>query len=288
MEYASAMPAAAPAARRVWIQSPGWDLGWLIGSAAIVPLVLLVVWGGASSSMVNLGTTALIGGPHLFSTYTATYLDPRFRRSHRPMLWLISLAIPALVVWGTLANFQVLLSVFIFSASVHVLHQNAYLTDIYRKRAGTPEATWSRLVDYGLMMLCIYPIASWKLVRHDFLLGDIEILIPPILRAPITYWCVWIAFAVLLAAWLAKTWDESQRTPGAPAIFRAACRQAGFRAREGRVDYFDPTPDRVRWWPPEGRPVYGFLAHEWNAHPALIARALPQGQTLLLPAEIAR
>ena len=108
MEYASATLAAAPTARRVWIQSPGWDLGWLIGSAAIVPLVLLVVWGGASSAVVNLGTTALIGGPHLFSTYTATYLDPRFRRSHRPMLWLITLAIPALVVWGTLANFQFL------------------------------------------------------------------------------------------------------------------------------------------------------------------------------------
>jgi hypothetical protein len=211
MQQASATLAAAPAARRVWIQSPGWDLGWLIGSAAIVPLVLLVVWGGASSSMVNLGTTALIGGPHLFSTYTATYLDPRFRRSHRPMLWLITLVIPALVVWGTLANFQVLLSIFIFSASVHVLHQNAYLTDIYRRRAGAPEPAWSRLVDYGLMMLCIYPIASWKLVRNDFLLGDIEILIPPFLRTPLTYWAVWILFGSLLVAWVAKTWSEARR-----------------------------------------------------------------------------
>jgi hypothetical protein len=60
-------------------------------------------------------------------------------------------------------------------------------------------------------MLCIYPIASWKLVQHDFLLGDIEILIPPVLRTPLTYWAVWIVFSVLLAAWLAKTWDEVRR-----------------------------------------------------------------------------
>ena len=116
MDYATTTLTAAPSTRRVWIRSPGWDLSWLTGSAVIVPLVLLVVWGGASSSAINLGTTALIGGPHLFSTYTATYLDPRFRRSHRPMLWLITLAIPALVVWGTLVNFQVLLSIFIFAA----------------------------------------------------------------------------------------------------------------------------------------------------------------------------
>jgi hypothetical protein len=198
-------------ASRVWIQTPRWDLGWLIGSAAIVPLVLLAIWGGASSSAINLATTALIGGPHLFSTYTATYLDPRFRRSHRPLLWGATLVIPALVVWGALADFQVLLSVFIFAASVHVLHQNAYLTDIYRRRAGTPEAPWSRLVDYGLLMLCIYPIAAWKLVRHDFLLGDIEILIPPFLRTPLTYWAVWIVFSLLLAAWLAKSWSEARR-----------------------------------------------------------------------------
>jgi hypothetical protein len=105
----------------------------------------------------------------------------------------------------------VLLSLFIFSASVHVLHQNAYLTDIYRKRAGTPEPAWSRLVDYGLMMLSIYPIASWKLVRNDFLLGDIEILIPAFLRTPLTYWTVWIAFGALLVVWLAKTWGEARR-----------------------------------------------------------------------------
>ncbi len=210
MDFSSPSPAGTAGARRTWIQSPRWDTSWLIGSALIVPVVLLLVRAGASSAVINLGTTALIGGPHLFATYTATYLDPRFRRTHRPLLVLVTLAVPALVVWGTLANFQVLLSIFIFTASVHVLHQNAYLTDVYRRRAGVREPAWSRLVDYGLLMLCIYPVAAWKLVQHDFLLGDIEILIPGFLRTPVTYWAVWIVFGALLAVWIGKTAIEAR------------------------------------------------------------------------------
>jgi hypothetical protein len=65
MEIATQAVGAHVGARRVWIQNARWDMGWLIGSAAIVPVVLLLVWGGVSSSALNLGTTALIGGPHL-------------------------------------------------------------------------------------------------------------------------------------------------------------------------------------------------------------------------------
>ncbi|TAH37095.1 MAG: hypothetical protein EYC70_08940 [Planctomycetota bacterium] len=205
----SIAPASQPAARpAAWIQGSSWDFTWLIGSALIVPVVLLFVWGGASSVLINLGTTAVVGGPHLFATFLASYGDPRFRRSHRPLLWLAALGMPALVVWGTLANFQVLLSVFIFTASLHVLHQNAYLTDVYRRKAGLPEPRWARFVDYALLMLCIYPIASYKLVHSNFYLGDIEILIPRFLKVPATYWAVWIAFSALLGLWLWKTANE--------------------------------------------------------------------------------
>jgi hypothetical protein len=197
-------------ARDVWIRSPGWDVGWLIASALVVPVVLLFVWKGVSSDVINLGVTALIGGPHLFSTYLATYLDPRFRRHRGWLLLAAGIGVPAFVVFWTLVNFQILLSVFIFAASLHVLQQNAFLSDVYRRRQGRPEATWSRVVDYGLLMICIYPIASYKLVHGAFVLGDVPILIPPFLMTPATYYVVWIAFAVLLVAWLGKTWQEQR------------------------------------------------------------------------------
>ncbi|MFQ5506764.1 MAG: hypothetical protein ACE5F1_18490, partial [Planctomycetota bacterium] len=69
---------------------------------------------------------------------------------------------------------------------------------------------WSRLVDYGLLMISIHPIASYKLVHGEFYLGRIEILIPSFLMTPLTYVTVWIAFAFLLLIWVGKTIREQQ------------------------------------------------------------------------------
>jgi len=195
----------------LWLGGLRWDATWLIGSAAIVPLVLLFVWAGVPNDLLNLGVTTIVGGPHLFATYSATYMDPRFRRSHRPMLFLVSILVPVGVVWMTLYDFQALMSFFIFAASLHVLQQNAYLADVYRRRGALPERKGARWVDYAFLGLSFYPIASYKLVNGVFRLGDIEILIPPFFRTEATYWVVGIVFAILAAAWVTKTIDERRR-----------------------------------------------------------------------------
>ncbi len=201
-----------PGVQAAWIQSRRWDVGWLIGSALVVPLVLLLVWSGVSSLGLTLGITALVGGPHLFSTYVATFLDPRFRRSHRLGLIGISICIPALVIYGTLANFQVLLSAFIFLASLHVVQQNLFLTDVYRKRAAATSKRrepWSaRAIDYAVLMLSLHPIASYKLVHGEFALGPTQVLLPAFLRTPITYWTIWVLFGAALTLWITKTLHE--------------------------------------------------------------------------------
>lgn len=193
-----------------WINGARWDIGLLIGSALIVPVVLFFVWQGASSDAINLGVTAVIGGPHLWATYLLTYADPRFRKRHRKLLWAAIIIVPACVCYlaSDPARFQILLSIFIFAASFHVLQQNAYLTDIYRKRSGLNESMQSRMIDYGLLFTSIYPIATYKLVHGTFMLGDIKIIIPEMLLIPATYKLVWFAFAFFLAAWLIKTWNQ--------------------------------------------------------------------------------
>ncbi len=195
---------------QTWINGARWDVGLLIGSALIVPVVLFFVWRGASSDAINLGVTAVIGGPHLWATYLLTYADPRFRKKHRKLLLAAIVIVPACVCYlaSDPARFQILLSIFIFAASFHVLQQNAYLTDIYRKRSGLTEPTWSRFTDYGLLFTSIYPIATYKLVHGTFMLGDIKIIIPEILLIPATYKLVWLAFAFFLSAWLIKTWNQ--------------------------------------------------------------------------------
>ena len=194
-----------------WLGGVRWDATWLIGSAAVVPLVLVFVWAGVPNNLLNLAVTTIVGGPHLFATYTATYMDPRFRRSHAPFLWAVSILVPAGVVFMVLYDFQALLSFFIFAASVHVLQQNAYLADLYRRRGGQAERSWSRWVDYAFLGLSFYPITSYKLVHGEFRLGEVEILIPPVFRTEATYWLVGSAFAVLAALWVWKTLDERRR-----------------------------------------------------------------------------
>lgn len=194
-----------------WIQSRRWDLTWLMGSALLVPAGLAVIWSGAPAEAVNLAVTALVGGPHVFSTFLTTYLDPRFRRSHRLALGAAALLVPAGVVTMTLLDFQALMSFFVFWASLHVLQQNAYLADVYRRRAGRPEPALSRLLDYAVLFLSFYPLASYKLVREEFSLGSIRILIPSFARTEATWWLAGAAFAAALAAWLAKTAWETRR-----------------------------------------------------------------------------
>jgi hypothetical protein len=55
----------------VWLRSRNWDLGFLILSAVLVPIPLLLYHGlGVSQTAVNLIVAGLIGGPHLYSTFT--------------------------------------------------------------------------------------------------------------------------------------------------------------------------------------------------------------------------
>jgi len=187
-----------------WLKGARFDTILLLASVVIVPLVLVAVWMGASTDAINLGVTAIVGGPHVFATFTATFADRTFRRRH-PWLIASSLLIPAGIVWLTIHRFQTLLSIFIVAASLHVLHQCAYLSDCYRIKARAPERPWARIVDYGVIFSSIYPIALYKIVNGTFKLGDVDIVIPSMLMRMETVYLEWFVFAGFLAAWLYKT-----------------------------------------------------------------------------------
>jgi hypothetical protein len=190
-----------------WLKDARFDSILLLASVIIVPLVLLAVWMGASTDAINLGVTAIIGGPHVFATFTATFADRNFRRRH-PWLIASSLLIPVGIVWLTIHNFQTLMSIFIVAASLHVLHQCAYLSDCYRIKANKVERPWARFVDYGVIFSSIYPIALYKIVHGTFRLGDVDIVIPSMLMRMETVYFEWLVFAGFLAAWTYKTAQE--------------------------------------------------------------------------------
>src|ERR1039458_3380185 len=140
-----------------WIYKPSWDLPLIIFSAVLVPLPFLIAWACQATGLlnpektvdlINIVVALLIGGPHLFSTITFTFLDGRFRSRNRAYL-AMAFVLPAIVIYLGVYYYTALITFFFTWASIHVLHQVIYLTDCYRARSAWADQKWSRLVDYG-------------------------------------------------------------------------------------------------------------------------------------------
>jgi len=210
-----------PRKNSLWLYSPAWDLTFISLSAALVALPftmfiipqLLGVDPDVCRNIVNGAIAFLIGGPHMYSTYTRTMLDPEFRAKKRPIV-LSSIIIPIVVVYLGVNYFILLLTFFFFWASVHVLHQIAYLVDCYNERAPKKISMWSRIIDYAVVMIALYPVAVSKLVKDQFIIGSNVILFPPFLKHEWFVYFVSVLFAVSVVAYVIKTVGEFRRGEG--------------------------------------------------------------------------
>ncbi|CAN5237177.1 hypothetical protein BH24ACT19_BH24ACT19_07860 [soil metagenome] len=224
----SSAPAATKASSKdLWLVSPGYDLVFIIFSSAllVVPHLFAQV-GGLSNVIVDLVVTAFIGGPHLFATYTMTFMEPHFRKRYRRYTW-GALFMPVLVVSLALYELTLLVTIFFLWASVHVIHQAAYIADSYRfkdPRGRAPNlARWqlvSRMIDYGLLMTSLYPIATFKftgvpleiwgvnLSSEGFETGGRALLFPEFLKIEWLGPLAALAFFAFLVAFVTKTvWE---------------------------------------------------------------------------------
>jgi len=202
-----------------WIYNKSWDLSRIILSAVLVPAPFLLAYAAQKTGwfterqaidLVNILVAALVGGPHLFSTITVTFLDGSFRRNH-PRYMHLSLAIPAFVIYLGVYHYTVLITFFFTWASLHVLHQVIYLTDCYRVNHRAADPLWSRVVDYGVILTGLYPIGAYKLSQRKFHVAGVLLPYPDWLRALHVPEVAGVLFATLLIAWVAKTIAESRQ-----------------------------------------------------------------------------
>lgn len=191
-----------------WLLSARWDLFFLIGSAVLVPLPLFIKNGlGLSVTLVNLIVTILIGGPHLFATFTYTLMERRFWKSH-PCYAAGAFLIPPAVIFLGLKAFGLLISIFFFWASVHILHQICYIADCYRERANPGPSHGEKVIDYALVFTSLYPMAAYKLVQGTFHVAGQNIAIPFVQGEPLVFISVLSLFLVFLSLFVGKTfWD---------------------------------------------------------------------------------
>ena len=214
----------------LWLRSRTWDLTFISLSAVLVALPISTylfanyatasinallrgvgigfVWDDdASRNLVNGLIALFIGGPHMYATYTRTALDKDFSRKHKGLL-VASVFIPIGVVYFGVTNFPLLITLFFFWASVHVMHQIAFIMECYNKRDGRVHSLVSRAIDYAVVFSSLYPIATYKFIHDDFRIGQNVIWFPEFLKNDYTYYLVTAFFVSSLILFIWKTAKE--------------------------------------------------------------------------------
>lgn len=187
----------------LWLRSKPWDLTWISGSALLMMIPYASYYGGQAlgfnaddaRNAVNVLVAFLIGGPHMYATHTRTTLDPTFHRSH-PSIIPAAFIIPAVVIYLGLYHFVFLLTFFFMWASVHVLHQIIYLVNCYTEKDPRPTKMASRVADYAVVLLALYPVAMYRFVHGTFHIGEVYLYFPEALKHD----AVWVFTSFLFAA----------------------------------------------------------------------------------------
>lgn len=216
-----------------WLWNRRWDLTFIslsgvlvavpylayIGLLEIQPLLqpLARIFGGdiesVSRNLVNAIVALVVGGPHMYATFSRTALDTDFVKRHPRFVW-SSVLIPVVVVGLAFFNLSLLLTLFFFWASLHVLHQILYIVELYNHRRPTGLSRLSRYSDYAVVMTSLYPLAAVRIASGAFAIGpnNLSSFIGSFI--PLGPWMVWLAggaFAVSLAVWLVKSAGEAAR-----------------------------------------------------------------------------
>jgi hypothetical protein len=202
-----------------WIHNRRFDLLFLTLSGVLVffPYVsygLLQKLGaskGTASLVVGLAVTLLVGGPHMYSTYLRTALEPRFRRRYGWLAYLPLVLIPTLVVIGSIYSFLLLLTGFFLWASLHVTHQAQWISETYRRRAGVSVTALDRLLDGAVILGALYTVAMFKFVEGKFMLGTSALLFPKFLKHPWVAQAFTVGFAILFLFYVGRTFREIRR-----------------------------------------------------------------------------
>lgn len=203
----------------LWLRNRNWDTLFMTLSVFLVPMPYLFYLLGiqfgldpdVSRNAVNLSVALLVGGPHMYATFMRTALDEKFVKRY-PALIRSSIIIPIVVVSLAFLNLTLLLTIFFFWASIHVLHQVTYIVELYNRRTDGKSAVtlWARAVDYALILTCLFPIAALKISQGNFQIGtnDLTRVIPDFFQQTWFFLAMTGIFLTALVAYVIKTYRE--------------------------------------------------------------------------------
>lgn len=208
----------------LWLRNKKWDLLFITCSVIVTPLPYFLYLFGRdffgidddlSRNLVNGFVAIAIGGPHMMSTFLRTGLDNNFRKNY-PMLIRSSILIPIVVISLAFLNLELLLTVFFAWAALHVLHQVTYIAELYNYkehnyvRKNSHLSMTSRIIDYALILTCLFPVAAYKVWHGTFQIGtnDLGKVIPGFFEQRWFFVTLSVIFGTALIAYLWKTFQE--------------------------------------------------------------------------------
>jgi hypothetical protein len=138
IEATDRLIADAKGVRDGWIESPAFDLAFLVLSP-LAGLAVLLVSLGHTRTLPALIAATMIGGPHYLATYSFYFWDDTAAYHRRR--WIAYFVVPILIVLGVgaIAWFHipaVLIVVIFFWNAYHVARQSCGIQSIYRHKAG--------------------------------------------------------------------------------------------------------------------------------------------------------
>jgi hypothetical protein len=210
-----------------WINNRQWDLAFISLSVVLVPVPYLIwvlmsdvlkVESDFGRQAVNLLIAVLIGGPHMYATFTRTAFDQDFRKNYGGFVR-SSIIIPLVVITLALTNLTLLLTLFFFWASIHVLHQILFVVSSYNqkaehafeeKKAEVPASLspLSRMIDYAVVLTSLYPLAAYRIaISKDFSIGPTHLndTIPTVFEQPWIVYAAFAAFGTAVTAFIIKS-----------------------------------------------------------------------------------
>jgi hypothetical protein len=213
-----------PTPSQPWLHSQSWDLAFISLSVVLAafPLTIYLALGGDAQEsasvkgtpaynarlIVNVLVSLLVGGPHMYATFTRTVADARFRRRWRWFL-LGTLLVPVAVIGMIVSSYDSyvwMLTIFFALASMHAMQQIVWVTEAYNSRAKVALSLPSRLIDYAVVLLSLFPIAIYRMSRGDFKIGPVELKYTALVTG--WYWLAALAtlgLVVALALFVGKT-----------------------------------------------------------------------------------
>ena len=205
----------------LWLRNRQWDLAFLSLSVILVPLpyILYLIasnYLGVDKDIARNGINAFVaiavGGPHMMSTFLRTGMDKDFRTRY-PMLIRSSIIIPIVVVALAFLNLNLLLTIFFFWASLHVLHQITYVVELYNHKERNfvrPKVRFTRsgdLIDLAVIFTCLFPFAALKISQGAFAVGtnDLTQAIPEFFQREWFFYAMSAIFAISAILWIGKS-----------------------------------------------------------------------------------